>query len=312
MEESRRRPLKSTSTMADVPKPPDTTYRQQPKQEASSKTNDHDHHHHDGITIARQQARISIHPTRPQQGNSTGRGRFFKQFERGHGPTHHIGSMDRQPGSSIGGRMGETKDWSNSPDKLNEETTTHPTSKPFSRGDNYFSQPGGESTKPNSTPSKPSYNQDTFIGGGDTKQKTQKEMTTNEAGDPREMTENLKKTTSQNPGIQETNKYYYLVTATKQPTKKSSRCSITTKHQKSIGAVPTQYYNSKTMRRQRRGSKQRKKGGKQEITRSRLKCIIPYSMTFTTYPLQTRLTNITTPTTKPTRKKRRHNQTVFK
>ena len=117
--------------MADVPKPPDTTYRQQPKQEASSKTNNHDHHHHDGITIARQQARISIHPTRPQQGNSTGRGRFFKQFERGHGPTHHIGSMDRQPGSSIGGRMGETKDWSNSPDKPNEETTTHPTSKPF-------------------------------------------------------------------------------------------------------------------------------------------------------------------------------------
>jgi hypothetical protein len=100
--------------------------------------------------------------------------------------------------------MGETKDWSNNPDKPNEEQTTmHPTSKPFSRGDNYFSQPGGESTKPNLTPSEPSYNQDTFIGGGDTKQKTQKETTTNEAGNP---TENLKKTTSQNLGIQETTK----------------------------------------------------------------------------------------------------------
>jgi hypothetical protein len=85
---------------------------------------------------------------------------------------------------SIGGRIGETKDWSNNLDKPNEETTMHPTSKPFSRRDNYFSQPGGETMKPNLTPSEPSYNQDTFIGGGDTKQKSQKETTTNEAGDP--------------------------------------------------------------------------------------------------------------------------------
>jgi len=101
--------------------------------------------------------------------------------------------------------MGKTKDWSNNLDRLNEETAMHP-SKPFPRGNNYFSQPGGESTKPNLTPCEPSLTQDTFIGGGDTKQKTQREMTTNEAGDPRETTEKLKKTTSQNPGIKETTK----------------------------------------------------------------------------------------------------------
>ena len=94
--------------------------------------------------------------------------------------------------------MGETSDWRN---KL-EETTIHP-SKPFSHGTNYFSQPGGETTKPNLTTSEPSYNQDTSFGGGYTKQKSQKETTTNEAGDPREMIDNHKKTPSQNPGIQE-------------------------------------------------------------------------------------------------------------
>ena len=198
------RPPKSTSTMADLPKLPTTTDRQQPTQ-ASSKTNEHDHYHHDGITIPRQQVRISIHPARPQQGNNTGRGRFFQQIDRRHGPTHQIGSTDRQPGLTIGGRMGETKDWSNNLDRPNEETTMHP-SKPFSRGNNYFSQPGGESTKPSLTPCKPSLTQDIFIGGGDTKQKTRRETSTNEAGDPRKTTEKLKETTSQNPGIKETTK----------------------------------------------------------------------------------------------------------
>ena len=56
------------------------------------------------------------------------------------------------------------------------------------------------------TPCEPSITQDTFMGGEDTKQKTQRETTTSEAGDPREITEKLKKTTSQNPGIKETTK----------------------------------------------------------------------------------------------------------
>ena len=153
--------------MADLPKP-DTTNRQQPTQGASSKANEHDHYHHDGITITRQQARISIHPARPQQGNNTGRGRFFQQNERGHGPTHQLGAMDQRPGLTTGGRMGEIKDWSNLA-RPNEETTMHP-SKLFYRGNTYFSQPGGEVTKPVSTPYEPSSTQDTFTGGGDTKQ----------------------------------------------------------------------------------------------------------------------------------------------
>ena len=56
------------------------------------------------------------------------------------------------------------------------------------------------------TPCEPSITQDTSIGGEDTKQKTQRETTTSEADDPREITEKLKKTTSQNPGIKETTK----------------------------------------------------------------------------------------------------------
>ena len=201
MEESCRRPPKSTSTMADLPKPPTTTDRQQPTL-ASSRTNEHDHYHHDGITISRQQARISIHPARPQQGNNTGRGRFSQQIDHGHEPTHQVRSTDRQPGSTIRGRMGETKDWSNNLARPNEETTMHP-SKPFTIGRRM-----GETKdwSNNLTPCEPSLTQDTFIGGGDTKQKTQRETTTNKAGDPRETTEKLKKTTSQNPGIKETTK----------------------------------------------------------------------------------------------------------
>ncbi len=134
--------------MADLSKP-DTTDRQQPTQGASSKMNEQDHNHHDGLTITGQQARTSIHPARPQQGNNHGWGRFLQQNERGHGPTHQLGAMDRQPGLTTGGRMGEIMDWSNLA-RPNEETTMHP-NKPISRGNNYFSQSGGEATKPNPT-----------------------------------------------------------------------------------------------------------------------------------------------------------------
>jgi len=188
--------------MADLPKP-DTTNRQQLKQGASSKMNKQDHNHHDGLTITRQQARASIHPARPQQGNNPGWGRFLQQNERGHGPTHQLGAMDRRSGLTKGGRMGEIKDWSNLA-RPNEETPMHP-SKPFYRGNNYLSQSGGETTKPNQT-HKPSFTQDTFTGGGDTEQKTEIETTLNEGDNPRETTEKPKTTTSQNPEVKEITK----------------------------------------------------------------------------------------------------------
>jgi hypothetical protein len=103
---------------------------------------------------------------------------------------------------TIGGRKRETTDWSDNLARPNEKTTMHP-NKPFTIGGRMGETKDRSSTL---TPCEPSITQDTFMGGEDTKQKTQRETTTSEAGDPREITEKLKKTTSQNPGIKETTK----------------------------------------------------------------------------------------------------------
>ena len=192
--------------------------------------NEQDNNHHDGLTVTRQQMRGSIHPARPQQGNNLGWGRFPQQHERGYGPIHHLGAMDRWPGLTTGGRMGEIKDRSNLA-RPNEETTTHPNEQ-FSRGNNYFGQSGGEATKPNPTQNEPFCTQETHTGGGDNMQKTKTEATLNEGDNPRETTNKSRQQLCQC-------KYYCLATVMKQRTKKFSKCSTKTKHQKSTGAVTT-------------------------------------------------------------------------
>ena len=95
--------------------------------------------------------------------------------------------------------------WSNliRPD---EETTTHP-NKWISRRNNYFSQSGGEATKPNPTQNEPFLAQETLTGGDDTKQKTEIEATLNKQEDNRlKTTEKSKTTTSQNPEVEKTTK----------------------------------------------------------------------------------------------------------
>jgi hypothetical protein len=163
--------------MADASKP-EMTNQQQPTTGISSKMNEHNHNYHNchnGITISRQQARSSIYPAWPQQGNNLGWHSFFQHNGHGYGNTHHLEPEDRCPGWTTGGRTGGEMSWSN-PTRPEEETTKHQ-NKLISHGHNYFRQPGREAMEPNPTQNESLLTQEPLSGGDDTKQKTVIELT---------------------------------------------------------------------------------------------------------------------------------------
>jgi len=178
--------------------------------------------------------------------------------------------------------------WSNLT-RPDEETTTHP-NKLISRRNNYFSQSGGEATKPNPTQNEPFLTQETLFGGDDTKQKTEIEATLNKEDNRLETTEKSKTTTSQNPEVEKTTKANPVQIQLSGHSKEATNEDI------------LQMFNqNKAPEIDRRGNYtilQFKEGIQSMKERGE-----------TTYPHQTRSTNQTTPIPKPTWRKRRHSQT---